>query len=257
MDRKISQIAVDDIEAMPGRRPVSPDAVSRIADSMSAIGLRIPVTVRYFANRPSEDGSADDSIVLVTGAHRLAAAKKLGWEKIDAYLVECDDTDAELWEISENLHRSELTALERQEQIARWVELTDQKVSGQVAQKPQGGRPEGGLSAATRELGVERTAARRAVKVASLTDEAKAAAREVGVDDNNVILLEAAKAAPDRQADVIRHEAARRTAPKSNQEMIADQVEALLRLWNKSSPQARQMFIEQVDQPVMDGRFGS
>ena len=256
MDRKVSPVRIDDIEALPGRRPISPDAVERIAGSMSAIGLRIPITVRYLADRPSSDGSADDSIVLVTGAHRLAAARSLGWEKIDAYLVECDDTDAELWEISENLHRAELTALERQEQIARWVELTDAKLA-QVGPVSGGRGNAGGLRAATRELGVGRTAAQRAVRVASLTDDAKAAAREVGADDNNVILLEAAKASPDRQADVIRQEAARRAAPKSDQEIIADQVEALLRLWNKSSPQARQMFIEQVDQPVMDGRFGS
>lgn len=72
-------------------------------------------------------------------------------------------------------HRAELTALERSEQIAEWVELTGE-VIGQLAQKPSGGRPEGGISAASRELGIDRTEAQRAVKVASLSPEAKAEA---------------------------------------------------------------------------------
>lgn len=46
-----------------------------------------------------------------------------------------------------------------------WVELVDQKervVSAQVAQKPQGGRPEGGISRASRELGLTRRSIQRA-----------------------------------------------------------------------------------------------
>lgn len=39
----------------------------------------------------------------------------------------------------------------------------------QSAPKPQGGRPESGINAASRELGIEATDASRAVKVASLT----------------------------------------------------------------------------------------
>lgn len=104
-----------------------------------------------------------------------------------------DEIDAEMWEISENLHRAELTKLERDEQISRWVELIELKrVSAQVEQKPSGGRPESGVSAASRELGIERMDAARAVKVAALSDEAKEAAREHGLDDNRTALLEAA-----------------------------------------------------------------
>jgi hypothetical protein len=88
---------------------------------------------------------------------------------------EPSDVYARLWEISENLHRADLTALERAEQIAEWVKLTGEKL-GQVAPvSAKGGRGnEGGVRAAVRDLGIERTEARRAVKLAGLSEEAPA-----------------------------------------------------------------------------------
>ena len=72
--------------------------------------------------------------------------------------------------ISENLHRSDLTALERDEQVARWIELVD-GVSSQLGTKQKTGRPESGINAASRELGVKKSSAHRAVKVASIFSE--------------------------------------------------------------------------------------
>jgi ParB family chromosome partitioning protein len=82
--------------------------------------------------------------------------------------------------------------LERDEHIAEWVRLTEEK--GKLAQlapvSPKGGRGnEGGINAAVRELGIDRTQAQRAVKIAGISDEAKAAAREAGVDNNQSALL--------------------------------------------------------------------
>lgn len=68
----------------------------------------------------------------------------------------------------------------RDEQVAEWIELSAKIISAQPEPKMDRGRPESGTRAAARELGIEKEAARRAVKVASLTDEAKQAAREVG-----------------------------------------------------------------------------
>lgn len=79
---------------------------------------------------------------------------------------------------------------ERAEHIAEWVRLTGEK-PGQVDQvSPKGGRGiEGGLSAATRELGIDRTEARRAVKIASIAPEAKQEAVAVELADNRAALL--------------------------------------------------------------------
>ena len=93
--------------------------------------------------------------------------------------------------ISENLDRADLTALEHDEHVAEWERLTEAKgVLGQSAPKlsTRGrageGRPESGVRAAVRVLGLERTEVRRAIKVDGLSPEAKQAAREVGLDDN-------------------------------------------------------------------------
>ncbi len=68
-----------------------------------------------------------------------------------------------MWSIAENLHRAELTALERDTQLARWIELDEQwraereRLSSQSETKaPIGHRPQGGTNAAARELGINR-----------------------------------------------------------------------------------------------------
>lgn len=98
----------------------------------------------------------------------------------------------------------ELTKLERDEHIAEWVRLTEEK--GKLAQlapvSPKGGRGnEGGINAAVRERGIDRTQAQRAVKIAGITDEAKAAAREAGVDNNQSALLITANESPCHQSE--------------------------------------------------------
>ncbi|WP_267428517.1 hypothetical protein [Methylobacterium sp. GC_Met_2] len=111
-------------------------------------------------------------------------------------------------EISENLHRADLTTLQRNEQIAEWIRLTEAQqaegISVQVEQKPKRGRPEGGVSAASRELGVQRSEAVRAFKIAGITPEAKEAAKAAGLENKQSALLKVAQAMPERQAFAFR-----------------------------------------------------
>jgi ParB family chromosome partitioning protein len=72
--------------------------------------------------------------------------------------------------------------------------LAGKDAKAQLAPSHTGGRADKGINAATRQLGIDRTDAQRAVKVDELTPEAKQTAREVGLDDNQSALL-----APDRQ----------------------------------------------------------
>jgi hypothetical protein len=85
----------------------------------------------------------------------------------------------------------------------------------QVAPHKKKGQQPGGISAAARELGIEETDAKRAVKVASLSDEAKAAAVKHGLDDNRSAMLAAARESdPEDQVAKIMDLAAQKTKPK-------------------------------------------
>jgi len=81
------------------------------------------------------------------------------------------------------------------------LQATQSGISAQVAQKMPRGRPEGGDSFAARELGITREEVRRAETIASLPNEVKAKAADLGLDDNQSALLTAAKA-PTPQAQV-------------------------------------------------------
>lgn len=114
-------------------RAVDQANIDNLVASMVTIGLRTPITVVV-------DGG---DVRLVSGLHRLQAAKKLGWTSIDAFEVtfETDDTAIRLWGISENLHRADLTVQERAEHIAEWARLTGEKAKAQLAPSIQtGGR---------------------------------------------------------------------------------------------------------------------
>jgi ParB-like chromosome segregation protein Spo0J len=179
-------LALDEIE-VGARRPVDPDAVSRLAKSIKDIGLQYPISVV----------ASEGRFRLVAGRHRLEAFRVLNEETIPSNAVKMDDRDARMWEIAENLHRAELTVAQRAEQVAEYARLAKEKrdadtVLRQVGAKPSG-RPEGGNRLAARDLGVTEHEVRRAQAIASLPDETKNAARERGLDDNESALLAAAK----------------------------------------------------------------
>jgi len=216
-DRKLEQFDISAIEVHGRLRAIKEAGVEAVAASLASIGLRTPISVRYFEERPEgmPAGETADAVVLLTGAHRLEAAKRLGWDKIECFVYfDGDEVDAQLWEIAENLHRSELTALERDEQVALWVKLNQQRVdASQSETHHKAGQQPGGVNAAARELGISKPDAHRAVKVASLSEEAKEAARSAGLDDNRSALLDAAKhSAPDEQVKAINERKAKKEA---------------------------------------------
>lgn len=210
------KLMIGEIFQAKNRRPLNEDAISTLMASIEKVGLQYPITVRevdYWFD--DEQGEQDGAYVLVAGAHRLEACKRLGMFHIEANVEAWDEKKARMWEIAENLHRADLTVLQRDEHVSEWIQLAEKQstvVSGQLDPKPQGGRPEGGIRKAARELNLERKDAERAVKVASLSDEAKEAAREVGLDNNRSALLAVAAAKKEEQADKVRELASRRTS---------------------------------------------
>lgn len=171
-------------------RSIDMDSVERIAESIDEIGLRTPITVR----------ASGKDLILVAGAHRLEAVKRLGKTKIEAFVVEnWNEREARRWEIAENLHRAGLSKLEEDEQLAEWIKITEELVSSRVGTKlsergrVNEGRPESGVNAAARQLGKAKTTSHRAIKIAGLSAAAKKVAVEQQLQNNRRAMAVAAR----------------------------------------------------------------
>ena len=212
-DRKIERCTVDDIAIPEGHRDVDPAVVEALAASMQRVGLFSPIFLR-------EPASDSEPAVLISGRHRLEAAKSLGWNFIDCCFFHITDPAARVREIVENLHRAELTALERSNQSIEVVELyrllDEEEKAAQVGQVSKGGRgKKGGKSNAAKQLGITRQELQRAEKIAGITPAAQAAAVAAGIADNQSGLLKVAEAAPEKQIEVVRNVARKRTQSRT------------------------------------------
>ncbi len=87
---------------------------------MREIGLQSPITVWKYGG---------DQYGLVAGLHRLEAAKRLGWDEIDAVVTSADEIDRQLWEVDENLIGAELTTAERASHVAKRKKLFEQRAA--------------------------------------------------------------------------------------------------------------------------------
>ena len=188
---------------IPARhRQLDPAKVEALAKSISEIGLKHAVHVRY-VDVPDDDGDIDEQVHLVAGAHRLAAIKKLGWDWMTCLVLPADtsDLDAELWEIDENLMRAELSPAEEAAHLKRRGEIWSEKNSGTTCPENRGrGRPQEFASDTAEKTGqskrdINRKVA-RAEKVAVI-DEVKGTSLDKGVE-----LDALAKLPEDEQRDL-------------------------------------------------------
>ena len=108
--RQTVLIELDRIDLGDRLRNVNGQTAQHIAESMKQHGLQTPIQV----HRNGE------GYVLISGAHRLQAARLLAWPSIEAFVL--DDLDEDtliLLEIDENLVRVELSPLHRGIFVAR------------------------------------------------------------------------------------------------------------------------------------------
>lgn len=169
----IEQIGLDDIVIPDGRRPIDRNAVESLAASMgSKMGLRTPISLRRIDKIDEETGEDDGEIwVLVSGRHRLEAARMLGWESIPAIFMAGDEIDAEMWELAENLHRADLTVDQRREYLRRYAELVKKRDergisphgAAKITEPPKRGRPKELASRVADETGVSKDSVQRAL----------------------------------------------------------------------------------------------
>lgn len=148
---KVESVVIATIDVRERMRAIDETKIAQLAESIREVGLLSPV-VCYSPDEQTMD--------MVAGAHRLAAAKQLGWEKIDAIILEGDELHAQLAEIDENLMRSELTATQQAEHLQRrkeiWEAMRERENKPdqleQVSDGRKGGRGKTEFSSETAEV---------------------------------------------------------------------------------------------------------
>lgn len=181
-------IPIDAVRIGRGRRRADQTKVKALADSIRSIGLRSPITVL-----PADE---EGRYPLVAGGNRLEACRLLGHSEIAAE-VETDPLTAQLWEISENLHRADLTAAQRTTLMGRWSKLLKRHgkevISGQLGRKIPRGRPEGVAREVATRAGISERSVRRYINVADhLSKTAQREAERLGLANNLRALSSAA-----------------------------------------------------------------
>lgn len=113
---RIRKIPLDSLSAGITNVRTSPGSVDDLAQSMKVRGLEHPILVRPATNSPG-------MFEVVAGSRRLAAARQLGWKRVDARVVNCDEIDALCMSLDENEKRGNLSARELGEVIGRLTRL--------------------------------------------------------------------------------------------------------------------------------------
>lgn len=236
---KTQPIPVHSIIVPDTHRKVNPKVVDDLVESIKRVGLLSPIVVQAF------EGDAPD--VLIAGLHRLEAAKRLDWGSIDGYCLYISDAEARMREITENLHRSELSALERAEQIEEWRVLSETGAKGGQVGSPGGdqSKQERGVKKAAKTLGVTPQAVRRAEKIARIVPAAKAAVRDAGLDDNQSKLLKIAAADPEDQVKIVHQIIEKKQKPPQSQH--ERQLARLYDAWIAADPAVRREFLSLIN----------
>lgn len=196
------KIRIDQVTVPAGRRRVDPLWVEALAELFASQGQQSPIEV-------VTDG---DGFRLIFGLHRLEAGRLLGWPEIDAEVKSAadfaSDADMTLREISENLARRELSALDKSVDIARWREVYE--ATHQLA---KGGRRAANADseelsakfalsfseAAQRAFGLSRRSVFHATKIASISLQVREALSLLPIADNQSELLALAAETHERQ----------------------------------------------------------
>jgi ParB family chromosome partitioning protein len=257
-----------DIQIGDRLRKVDPDWVDAIAVSMEKIGQQQPVLVAKSGER----------FKLVAGAHRLAAAKKLKWEKVAVLIVDGTNLELRLHEIDENLLRRELSEMDRAafllerktvwEQIhpesaqgkagaaARWMQTTNVSFASDAAEK---------LKLSIRSI-------QRAIARMKIDGEVRATIANTWIADHGSTLDSLARLSPKEQRRVVsmllRDQGPAKSVAAALGEINGkpakkeDHLAKLISAWRKADKRARTQFLEHLEKAgdltkFVDGRKAS
>lgn len=192
----VKDFLIADVRVGDRVRPLDPEKVSSIADSIKSIGLNSPIGV-------------SDSGDLIYGNHRIEAFKLLGRDTIPAFVYDEDGDTSKLREIDENLSRSDLTVL----QVSQHVEERN-KILGRMGKRARSGDNRhsrgptvGPLETTTRDvadsLGVSKSTVQNYQRIArDIEPEVQNLLADTEIADSTTQLLDIAKMEPKEQKEV-------------------------------------------------------
>jgi ParB-like chromosome segregation protein Spo0J len=176
-------VSIPNIEVTNRIIPPTKARVDVMAKRLQERGQLVPILIRK---------TLASQCRLVAGATRLAAAKQLGWDEIEAKIISADNEfEYGLIEIAENLDRHDLGVSEREKLKAKAKELRAQRLAQfeellknphpahqepkperqhKATGKPKG-RPKGGVRDAARKAGVPKSTAQDHAKAISPENE--------------------------------------------------------------------------------------
>ncbi|MBQ8713192.1 MAG: ParB/RepB/Spo0J family partition protein [Prevotella sp.] len=124
----LSEIAIAQIEPNPDqpRREFDPEAMQELADSIKAMGIIAPITLRKVS---------DDRYQIIAGERRWRASQIAGLTTIPAYIRTVEDENVMEMALVENIQREDLNAIEialAYQHLADTTGMTQAKISERV-----------------------------------------------------------------------------------------------------------------------------
>ncbi len=247
------------IEVQSRLRRTDSDVVEAYRDSMSEKGQFQPILLE---RKSPQDGPG---YILVDGAHRLEAAKLLGWTAISAEVrAPSSASERRLIEIDANLVRKDLSVLERSSFLgARKVvheELYPETKAGVAGAEARHGRASGIIpfaESAAEKFGCSRSTVEKLVMIDQrLSDAARDAIQNTPAGQKLTELIALARLEPELQEKVAARLAAEDAAEKTvSQARAAVEGAAkptpkesgqtkLMELWGRAGAADRRAFLE-------------
>lgn len=256
-----TSLPIDQIEVVGRLRPVNRAGIDAMIASIREVGQLIsPISVRQ---RHRKGGIHYN---LLDGAHRLAAAREQGWDRIPVRVFECTDDQARLMEIDGNLAGAEMNALDtavflatrkavyerlypetragvagglaRQglaNELSSFAEITAEKFGLTVRQVQK-------IVAAGTRLGPDEVARLRAApKPVTLADLQTIAKIGAATDRYGVVDALAEGTAKTAAAALKALKSPSQPAPK---DPVEEQFIALLKIWARAGKPARRRFVQ-------------
>ncbi|MEO0861106.1 MAG: ParB N-terminal domain-containing protein [Pseudomonadota bacterium] len=119
----IGDAKIDAITVKNRQRPICEAVVLELMTQIAERGLENPIAIRKVKHQKG-------ALVLLAGAHRLEAVRRLGWDSVTCRAYDCSDAQARRIEIDENLVRSELAPLDLATALAEREEIHIQEAGG-------------------------------------------------------------------------------------------------------------------------------